>query len=75
MGKTLALLKSLRKSLIEFIKINWKSLFVAIFMIFIAYELMQINQNVSSMQSDIRSIEYDVSSMQSDVSSIEINTN
>jgi peptidoglycan hydrolase CwlO-like protein len=61
------------KKFLRFIKLNWKSLVILIFMVFTTYELTQINKRIRSIESDISSIESNVSSIESDVSVIQSN--
>jgi hypothetical protein len=51
------------RRLMELIKSNWKTLVLAIFMIFSTYKLIQIQRNVRIVKWDVSSIESDVNSI------------
>jgi hypothetical protein len=51
------------KKLLQIIKSNWRELIIAIFMVFVAYELIQIRSDLSYLEGDVSSIQSDVSSI------------
>lgn len=43
--------------LLQIMQANWKELVIAIFMVFVGYELIQIRSELNSIESDVSSIE------------------
>lgn len=49
----------------KFIRTNWKEVVIAVFMIFVSYELNQIRSELSYIEGDVSSIQLDVNSIES----------
>jgi hypothetical protein len=71
LSQSVALKEEHMKKIKLIVQAYWKELIVALFMVFVGFQLIEIRSQLSSIDGDVYTIKSDVSSIESDVSSIE----